>query len=173
MINTSKFLIEHNGTKVFCEISPCSWMYANYGLQVQLSLKENANNTESKFINDKNIICFDVPLPLKEANNLATGWLGANGIKPLQNSIDAWNKAKEEFDKERIIDEAKEVKRAAKMSAKRKAEGFTHLFTGWIHPACGDDYRVEAFIKGVPTNTDIANLLKKSTVKDDYKITTI
>ena len=169
MINTSKFLIENNGTKVFCEISPCSWMHAGYGLQVKISLKENANNAESEFILDKNIICVGVPLPLKEANSMVTGWLEVNGIKPLQNSIDAWNKASEEFEKERIIDAAKEAKRAAK----RKVEGFTHRFSAWIHPTSGDDYSVEAFIKGVPTNTDIANLLKKSTVKDDYKITTI
>ena len=58
-------------------------------------------------------------------------------------------------------------------AAKRKAQGYTHRIVAWVHPTYGDDYQIEAFTVGEPTADTMRQLLKRSTIKDDYRIETL
>ena len=162
------------GVVVHAEISPCCWMYPGYGLQYSLSLKEKGCNAEKVFVNDKAIdpMSKDIML-MNVATEHAVKWLKENGVKPLQDALDSWLKAEAEY---RIEDAKRKVaaeKRLAKLIAKRKAEGYTHRFLAWIHPARGDDYQVEAFTKGAPKGEQIDAWLKNSEVKTDFVVTAL
>ena len=67
------------------------------------------------------------------------------------------------------FDEEKKQKDAKEEQEMRKS-GYTHKLTAWIHPPRGDDYSIVTFKKGNFTDMDIANALRKSTVKDDYTV---
>lgn len=170
---STQFTVEHNGKTVHVEISPCSWMHKGYGLQIGLSLKDKACNAETIFSLDRSIDACDMSVDamLVHAEQSAKKWLSENGVGPLAKKIDDWATESAKWQKEIDRENAKRAARAATMNAKRKAEGYTHKITAVIHPKNGgDDYMIEAYVKGAPTETDIAGLLKKSAVKNDYRV---
>ena len=173
MAPAPKISIDLNGVIVHASISPCSWMYPGYGFQFSLSLKENGCNAECVFVNNKELVWSDIKFPVNTLTELSAAWLKEHGVAPLQEKLDAWLKIEAEYRVEDAKRKVREEKRMAKLIVKRKAEGYTHRFFAWIHPARGDDYQVEAFTKGAPTAVDIAAMLKKSTVKNDYVITAL
>lgn len=162
----TNFSLDHEETEVFVSISPCSWMYPNYGLQISLSLREHAANVACEFICDKTVNYKDLKSPVAVAFKMATAWLNANGLLALQTQLKKEAEILEEYKKL----EAKEQKRLDALKAKHKAQGFTHQMTYVIHSNSGSDRVYDAFFKGEPTKADIAQLLKKSVVKDDYAI---
>lgn len=161
------FVADCNGTPVHAEVSLCSYGGA-YGLQVSLCFSPGACNAESIFVRDAAIT--DPATFEAEAPKMVAAYLAKNGVAELHKRIADYAAALVELRAESKVAEAKEAKRAARAAAKRKSEGYTHQFSAWIHPARGDDYRIEAFVKGEPTAADIASLLKKSTVKTDYTV---
>lgn len=54
---------------------------------------------------------------------------------------------------------------------KATAAGYTHRINAWIHPASGDDYSVYTYCKGKPSKKTIKVVMRKSVVKDDFKVT--
>jgi hypothetical protein len=165
--------IEHDGEKVYWEVSPCSWMYKHYGMQIQLSLKPNAVNAASEFVNDKSIKGCD-EMKAAERNKLgrelAQKWLTAHGTKPLHAAQQRWDKVDAEYDAKMKKSEAGRKVKQQKQDDQQKAKGFTHRLDGWLH-VNGDDRQVQAYFKGEPKKADIDAVMKKSAVKDDYKLT--
>ena len=78
-------------------------------------------------------------------------------------------------EKRKLLEELKQSeeekkRKVAKREQKMRKESYTHRLTAWIHPPRGDDYSIVTFKKGNFTDMDIANALRKSTVKDDYTV---
>lgn len=162
------FIIDCEGTKVYGTVSPCCWMHKGYGLQYQLTLREKGCNGESEFIHEKSMDVADRKKGFITvvASAHAVTWLGEHGLKPLQDRLAHFDKVMADLKKE----SDKELKAIEKRDAAYKAKGYTHKVSAWIHPRSGDDYQVDAYVKGEPTKADIAELLKKSVVKNDYRV---
>lgn len=168
------FVLSHEGRAVHVEVSPCSSMYAPYGLQVRLALEPKAANAEAIFLNEPTISCRDARGPLDAAalrelaEATAQRWLAKNGIAPIQRAADEWAKASAKYEAEAKVEAAREKAHLERTIAIRKKHGFTHRIVAWIHPKRGgDDYRIEAWTKGEPSPAEIALLLRDSRVKDD------
>lgn len=166
------FQTTHDNVTVHVSISPCSWMYPNYGLQIQLSLAPNACNAASRFANDKTLNAYNTKgqALVEMAQACAARWLAEHGTQPLRQAEADWAEALAGFEIENARSEEKRKKKEAASIAKRKAEGYTHRFIAVIHPKSGDDYMIEAFVQGAPTDVQITKLLAKSVVKNDYRV---
>lgn len=168
------FAFMHDGVKVFASISPCSWMYAGHGLQVQLAVVENAVNAESEFICDKATKVVKVtPAILAKAKKNAKSWVKENGVKCLQKLHDSWQKKNAAFAAEFAAEEARFARLEAARIKRMAKQGYTHRIVGWVHPAQGDDRQFEAYSVGAPSKATINKLLARSVVKTDYKVTRI
>ena len=165
--------MEHKGETVFYEVSPCSWMYKGYGLQVRISMKERAVNAESEFLLDKTTDAHGVAPDKLEAKAALTvaEWLKTNGTKPLHESVAKWARISAEFEQKFADEEKKTAERIKRTDARRKREGYTHKLDAWIHPARGEDFMITVYGKQLFTKEDIADQLRASTVKNDYAIT--
>lgn len=77
----------------------------------------------------------------------------------------------DDLNKEFKKESEKERKKVAYRDAKKKAEGFTHRITAWIH-AGGDDRQVDFYTNAEPTKKQIQALIRKegSRVLDDYTV---
>lgn len=168
-----KFTLEKNGTTVHGEVSPCSFMYPTYGLQIRLALSEKACNAESIFAIDKTLEVSEMDdgalrtacLALAEAK------LAGSGIAELEAQVAKWKQARAQFEAEDAKRQSAQAKRDAREDAKMKAQGFTHKVVGWVHPLSGDDYMVEGYVRGVPTPADLRKILRGSEDQKDYKVT--
>ncbi len=174
MLQENRQTIEHNAEKVFFSVSPCSWMYPNYGLQVQVSLSENAVNAASEFILDKAFDAMNKPLQDLDAaaKVMVEKWLSENGTTILHDKAAKWKVASAEFARE-IADENERIAAQQKKDDKtRKAKGYTHRLDACIHPKHGgDDYLTTTYFVGAPTEAQIAKILRSSEVKNDYAVT--
>ncbi len=174
MLQQNRQTIEHNGEEVFFAVSPCSWMYPKYGLQVQISLKENAVNAESEFIIDKGIEAASKSKEEREAaaKVMVEKWLGENGTKILHENVAKWKVAAAEFAREIAEENERVAAQQQKDDKKYKAKGYTHRLDAWIHPENGgDDYMTVTYFVGAPTEAQIAKVLRSSEVKNDYTVT--
>lgn len=166
-----------NGANLSLQVSPCSWMYPNYGLQVEIVIEgggkaylidktvmfASASEADLNRLFDKVEIvpCKHCGKPAFDPSSIDTNRQGsceACFLKELQ----------KEFDKET----AKAQKKLAALDAKRRAEGFTHRVEAWIHPEQGEDRQLSIWFKGNPTPESIKKELVKahSVVFDDYSI---
>jgi ectoine hydroxylase-related dioxygenase (phytanoyl-CoA dioxygenase family) len=156
------------GQSVYYDISPCSFMYRGYGLQLQVALRKGACNAESEFLRDKTIDKEDFD---KRAKELLAEFIDDKGVAKLERKVKDYAKRAEKFKREWAKIEAKQAKEKAARDAKMIRQGYTHRLDAWIHPTRGDDYQVQAYAKGAFTKADIRDILKESRVKDDYVIT--
>jgi hypothetical protein len=173
MLQETDNTINHNGEQVFFSVSPCSWMNKGYGLQVQVSLKQNAVNAESEFIIDKGIEASSKPKQELEAaaKIMVEKWLAENGTSILHDSIAKWQVAKAEFARDIAAENERAAAQQKKDDKKYKAKGYTHRLDAWIHSDDGDDYQTTSYFAGEPQKAQIDKILRKSAVKDDYAIT--
>lgn len=169
------FTLPFGGREVFVSISPCSWMYDTYGLQVSLATKANACNAESEFVRDKSIQAATMSRDdlRAAAETTAVQWLEANGLSKLDEAVSVWAVKAGTFAKTIAAAAKKEAKARLKRLTKLQAKGFTHVMDAWIHPESGDDYRAEVCFSEPPTKEDIKRALRASTVKTDYKVSGI
>ena len=156
------------GQTVFYEISPCSYMYGSYGLQLKVSLHKDACNAESEFLRDKACVKADFD---KRAKVMLAEFLDGKGIAKLQRNVKEYAKRLEKFKREWAAIEAKQAKEQAARDAKMIRQGYTHRIVAWIHPQAGDDYQVQAYSNGPFTKADIRDILKDSRAKNDYVVT--
>lgn len=151
---------------VYCEISPCSWMNQAYGMQVKLSLRKGASNAESVFLRwgtSYNDSCSD------DVKSHVSEFIAQKRIIEIQKAEAEWAKASVELKARMRKSEAKRKEEDAAMLAKRKAEGYKYVVMAWIH-SHGDDKLIKGFFAKKPTKSEIAQLLKSSAIKTDYKI---
>jgi hypothetical protein len=171
LFNKPTFVVHHDGVDVNVVISPCSWMYPNYGLQIQLSLG-NQPNCGSEFVCEKGVTAVGVPMDklTEMAEAQAHRWLKANGTAPLVAAAKRWSDAQAEFERDSVDDEKREKRRLASERSRMKKKGYTHCMEGYVHPKSGDDRFFRCYSVGEPTKDDIAKTLRASQVKDDYRV---
>lgn len=169
-------VIDHDGTAVHLQVSPCCWMHQGYGLQFQLALKPREVNAASILVHDRSLDSYGITTEarLEMAEARARRWLAENGVQPLRDAAAKWAVIEADFEREDAKRRAAADKRRKALWAKRKAEGYTHHILAAIHPKHGgDDYLVECFCKVEPTPAILAQVTAKSAVKDDYKVTAL
>lgn len=161
-------------------ISPCSWMYAGYPLQLTIELANGgvtfvadrkrtyAHATEADvqrlFDTVKTCSCAKCGKPAFDASTCRTndkGLCEACFAKVLR----------EQFEREAAHEKAL----LAQRDSKHKSQGFTHRVMAWVHPFHGDDYQVNFWTKAEPTKEMVAKELTKlqSQVLTDYTVTAL
>lgn len=169
---------EVEGVQLTASISPCSWMYDNYGLQLSVAMQggggtvtvhdrstrfASATSADAERLFDMVRICkckrcgspaFDPQSAKTNRNGLCEHCFMQDLRKQFEKATQA------------------ESRKLARPDAKHKKEGCTHRVSAWIHPEDGDDYQMEFWLKNAPTEAQIKALLKRngSTVLDDYQI---
>jgi len=169
------FVIDHEGRDIYVEISPCSWMYAGYGLQIKLSTAKNACNAESVFDRNPDVKAGELSTKalVEKAHAQAVRWLAINGVGEIDKAVARWAKIRVRLDKAIEKERVREEKARIRRLKQRQAAGLTHVVDACIHPFSGDDFQIEACTIGEPTPEDIKRILAESVVKTDYKVSVI
>lgn len=159
------------------EVSPCSWMYSGYGLQLRVEIEGGGWAT----VNDKSIQFEDAD------EDQAKGLIGKLKLCPCKKcSSPAFDPSTCSTNREGVCErcflkqlqadceaaQAKEEKKLKRKDARLKLQGFTHRIDAWIHPASGgDDYQVSIWMVN-PTEKDIHKELRKagSCEVNDFKM---
>ena len=161
-----------HGLTVNVEVSPCSWMYENYGLQVMYGSHE----THSwGFCNRKNLPAGDatredVQAMLDEQTELhQCEECGQDHLKDInpdhpgnrEEKCETCFMANHKASFAKLMEE--ENKKQAKKDAKMKQKGFTHKSEAWVHPPRGgDDYQVLIYWPKEPTPEEVREELAKT-----------
>lgn len=166
------FVTNPDGTIVFASISPCAWMHDDYGMQVQLSLKEGECNAASTFVNWKTRYKDCTPAELTQH---ITEWVHNDAnVQELRAKQIAWDKHAAEYQAGAEVRKQAFLKEQAAEDAKMKAQGHTHRINGWVHPKQGgDDYPFTMYGQNVTEVQVIKWLKKKSSIIDQFKITVL
>lgn len=180
-LRVSKVLSEPAGCVLSSEVSPCSWMYRNYGLQIQVLLRYNDADFGSVYLLRKD-------LPFEQATTADVQALvdqvklvpcnnncGKPAFSPTTAKTNRSGKCescfRQELDREYQAELALEKARQAREDAKFKAKGYTHRVTAWVHPASGDDYSIEIYaVNPSPAMIRDQLKMKRSVRLDDYTI---
>lgn len=169
---------EIDGVVLTLEISPCSWMYPNYGLQVQVTMENNGGNVYllDKAVKFENATEADLNRLFDRVKLVKCKICGKPAFDPTAAETNRDGKCetcfvgqlRKQFEK----DQKKEDQRMAKLDAKYLKKGYTHRVDAWIHPAAGEDSMVTFYTQGEPSKDLIAAQLRKarSTVLDDYTV---
>lgn len=168
---------EVDGVQLTASISPCSWMYHNYGLQVLIEMRggghvivldratrfENATPADvERLFNTVHICqckrCGNPAFDPRSVETNRSGLCEACFMQDLKKDIEKATRA--------------EADKLARLDAERKKSGFTHRVSAWIHPDDGSDIHIERWFKSAPTEAQVKALLKRegSTVLDDYQV---
>lgn len=166
-------------SKLSLQVSPCSWMYKGYPLQVEVQLAGGGNaflTHESKRFDTATqddlqgmldrvrlVPCCKCGKPAFDPATVETNRKGQCEACFMEDL----NKL---FEKDRKKEEAKLAKRIERY----KQRGFTHLVSAWVHPlAGGDDHQIEAWFNGEPSKEEVRDMLRRqgSCELDDYVVT--
>lgn len=166
-----------NGVALSLNVSPCSWMYQNYGLQVQINMAGGGC-----------IYILDKELPFEKATEddlnrmfdqvriVACKRCGKPAFDPSVHDTNREGLCEGCFmsDLDAELEKAtkKEEAQFKRLNAKYKKDGYTHRIDAWIHPKHGgDDYQASFFVKGEPSKSFIEKeLAKTSRVTSDYTV---
>lgn len=167
MQQDQKFLTTIGGAELSAEISPCSWAYPTYGLQIRVSMKDGGNC----YVHRKD-------LPWAKATEAdAQAMLATVKVKPCSkcgspafdpDSADTNREGLcercfiEQLDAEFAAAEQKEKEAIAARDAEMKAKGFKWRVTGWVHAPTGDDTQLDMYFSLKPTKRQIKNELEKA-----------
>lgn len=160
-------------------VSPCSWMYPGYGLQIQIQLAPNGGTAYliSKGKSFTEATEADIDAMLESVKLVQCSRCGSLAFDPETVSTNRAGKCETCFigdlDKELDAARKKDAEKLKRTNARMKAKGMTHRVDAWVHPAGGgDDYLVSLYVNGAPTKSLIQKELKKlkSSILDDYTI---
>jgi desulfoferrodoxin (superoxide reductase-like protein) len=160
------YIIKQGEETYYASISPCCWMYSNYGMQVKVSSDPGAYNAESHFIRWSTLYANATE---QEVIAKITEFFKQGGAAIIKKAVADWAVEEKRFRAEIAELDRQQAEEDAKEHAKAKAAGYTHYIIYWIH-GVGDDVQKKAFTKGEPTQTTINRLLGRSAIKTDYKI---
>lgn len=174
-----------DGHELKANISPASWMYPGYGLQLRVSLADAGGGASGgvAYLNDKAV---DGSSPTEEQVMNLFGKVGLCKCSKRGCAHMAFDPATVKSNREGecepcfmdklnavfVMEHEKESKKEAALDAKMKAKGYTHKVVAWVHPLRGDDYQLIMHTMGKPTDAYIKTELKKarSRIDTDYKI---
>lgn len=159
------------------EVSPCSWMYANYGFQFQYRATDGSSwghllrkdlTCETATRDDVQVM-LDA-LPLGKCDRCGQPHLvnkdGNRGETCEACFVTAINAKLEAIQAEQKAEDEAE-------DAKAKADGFRYKAVAWVHPPQGDDYQIMWYSKTKPTKAGVVGELRKrrSQIETDFRIT--
>jgi len=163
-------------SRLSATISPCSFMYPNYGLQLQITLEGGG----VCYLLNKQVLAVnateaDVDAMLAHVKLKPCSRCGEPAFDPA--SIDTNRADLCEFcfmkmnAKYAKASEA-EAKKVARKDISMKNSGYTHRVDAWVHPESGSDSMVTMYYGDAPTKSSIESQLKKqgSCVLDDYTV---
>ena len=165
-----------DGNELTAAVSPCSWMYPNYGLQVHVKLLSTGQmhyvlRNDLPYEKATEADCEDICAKITFAT-CACGKPYIRGEEPNDRSkqrtvCEACRVAPILADIAKI--EAKEKKREERADARQKAKGMKYKTVMWVH-AGGDDYALVMYTSYKPTDEEIKKALKRrgSRVDNDY-----
>lgn len=168
---------EISDVKLSLNVSPCSWMYQGYGLQVQVQMAGGGSvYLQNKAVAFEKATEEDLNRLFDKVTLTTCKRCGKPAFDPAANDTNRaglcehcfLSDLQKEFDKA----SAKEAKRMARLDAKHRKNGFTHRVDAWIHPAHGDDLQISFYCKGAPSKQLISNEIRKagSCKLDDYTV---
>lgn len=173
-----------DGISMVARISPCSWMYETYGVQVHVSEAGHGSNGASIFEVLKvpfakatvgEVDAFVAGIQVCWSACSTPGCTGRRLVGSRKKS-DGGEVCEpcflRQLHKEFEAAAAKEKAREAREDVKKAGEGFTHKVEAWIHPkAGGDDRQVVVYWRGKPTDDDVKKLLRRqSRVDSDFRV---
>lgn len=177
LIATIVLTREIDGVKLSLSVSPCSWMYPGYGLQVQVQMAGGG----SVYLQDKAVVFEkateeDLNRLFKKVTLTTCGRCGKPAFDPVAHDTNRAGLCESCFvaDLEKEFDQAsaKETKRMARLDAKHRKNGYTHRLDAWVHPERGNDRHFSVYCRGLPSKKQISQLLAEagSCVLNDYTV---
>lgn len=167
-----------SGTNLTAKVSPCSWMYPNYGLQIEVSMVgggkayvlekktdfDHATQADMQRLFDAVRLC--------ECKRCSKPAFDPKSVKTNRKGV-CEGCFLAALEKQYARDLAKEAKLLEGVRKQLKSKGYTHHIQAWIHPEDGSDYQVDFGGKGKVSDKQIQNTLraKGSVVVDDYVVT--
>lgn len=169
---------ETAGAKLALTVSPASWMYKDYPLQVKISLAGGGSaSLADRTKRFETATEADLQGMLDSVRLTPCCKCGQPAFDPATVETNRGGQCEacfiDELDQTFAAEQKKEAKKVVRRDARQKKLGMTHRVTAWIHPkAGGDDYQVDIYAKGEPTKAEIQSLLRKqgSAVLTDYQI---
>ena len=160
-------------------ISPCSWMYPNYGLQIQIRIEstgetalllnkslpfteETEDDVRTKLASVRIVRCPRCESPAFDPATVVTNRTGLCGACVFKDCSATNDAARQE-------EEAKQAQTDAAM----KLKGMTHRVDAWVHPSGGDsDYQIRFYTSEKPGDATIRSELQRrnSSVLDEYVV---
>jgi hypothetical protein len=138
---------EYNGTTLYYGISPCSWMYSYYGLQIRVSLSASSCNRESIFLNNKASRWSKAKDMDAAAVTLLEENLSPDFLLRLQAAVSSWQEDCASYDKAHQI----AVTEFEARCAQAKEDGYVYHTRGIGHPVASSDYTFDFFSRAKPT----------------------
>jgi hypothetical protein len=170
------------GETFTAEVSPCSWMYPGYGLQISVRKKNGGGSpytvrcAETKFefatTADFDRLCAGVKVAPCTRPGCRTGTQFVDPTSNRKGWCEPCFLAKWQAECDQI--QARMAEREKKYDAKMRARGMRYKVVAWIH-AGGDDKQVVIYYPAKPIDETVKAQLRKmrSRVLNDYTIAVI
>jgi hypothetical protein len=168
-----------DGVEASMTVSPCSWMYPGYPLQVEVVIacggtKGYITEPSLKF---QETTTADLERLFGQVRYLPCAAPGCSNHRFDPNTVQTGSTdlchacAFEAMKKELAAAQLEEKERFAELDREHKEKGFTHRVDAWIHPASGSDHEISFYIS-TPTKRAIRAEVRKSgcTSGDDYTL---
>lgn len=167
------------GVKLSLQVSPGSWMYPGYGLQVEITMAGGGN----AYLLDKatpfaKATHTDLERLFDRVKVISCCKCGKPAFDPASIDTNREGKCESCFMEEWSADYAKlqeaELAKLKKKDQEMKSNGYTHRVTAWIH-GDGDDEEVHIYMRTTPIDAQIRNELRSrgSQVLDDYEVSAL
>lgn len=180
MVDLKKLYVtkQVDGVELAATVSPCSWMYPGYGLQITVLIKPEGGSgiLLDKAISFEKATESDVKTLLDRVRTIPCKNCGKTAFDPTSISTNRESKCEPCFlaklNAEFAAAQAAEKRKFEQLDAEHKAAGSTHRVDAWIHPSSGGDDRQISFYLNNPTDRRIKSEIKKagSAVLNDYKV---
>ena len=168
-----------HGLTITVKVSPCSWLYPNYGFQFEYTAKDGHSHgfLHRKELPEEQATSADVqdmldtmlkPEPCDKCQHTHLFNAASNRKRKCERCLmEQSNKQSAKLTKQWHKELAQKDKRAKKLGYKYKVEA-------WVHPEKGgDDYLYYEYFKFKPTDSDIKQILKKEGRHGPYKISVL
>ncbi|MDK9702470.1 MAG: hypothetical protein OEL20_04970 [Sulfuritalea sp.] len=169
-----------DGHKLSLEVSPCSWLYPGYGLQVQITLHGGGGHAyiHNKELHFEKATMADLERMFDQVKLVPCKKCGKPAFDPATVDTNRAGECEECFmdrlNAELKKAQEKEDRRMRRLDATHRAQGYTHRIDAWIHGG-GDDRQVSFYSKGKLTTKEVKALIRKqgSMKDDDFTIVTL
>lgn len=177
-LRTFTHTFDVDGHPATAQVSPCSWMYKGYGLQVEVNILGSRRYFNEKATSFETATEADVARLASQVK--VCSCVRCNGpavmddpsVHPKYSSKGLCPKClTADFEAEFAKEQAKEAKREEAEDKKMVSKGYNFKTVAWIHPAGGgDDYQIVLYSVKAPTPAEMTKTLRarRSRVTDDY-----